>query len=140
VKGSSGPLSASIQPGTHHPAVKSKWPLEVTATLAGKPAHATSLYLFMLGPSVVSTQHPFGKNPYRFTGHYKDTFTWPADSLGQSLTLRVVVSAGGHTVHLDWAVTPTAAARPAADRARRERFGAAVLVPPAVSVRVFSRR
>jgi hypothetical protein len=97
---------ATIVLGTHHPKVGSKWPLRVTATLSGKPAHATSLYLFMLGPAVVATQHPYGKNPYRFTGHYMDTFVWPADSLGQDLTLRVVISAGGHTVDLDWAVTP----------------------------------
>ncbi len=106
VKKSSGPLTATIVPGTHHPRINAKWPLSVTATLAGMPAHATSLYLFMLGPMVVSTQRPYGKNPYRFTGHYNDTFTWPADSLGQTLTLRVAVSAGGHTVDLDWAVTP----------------------------------
>lgn len=106
VKKSSGPLTATIVPGTHHPKIKAKWPLSVTATLAGKPAHATALYLFMFGAMVVSTQHPYGKNPYRFTGHYKDTFTWPPDSLGQALTLRVVVSAGGRSVDLDWAVTP----------------------------------
>lgn len=106
VKGSSGPLTATIEPGTHHPVINSKWPLSVTATLSGKPAHATSLYLFMLGFSVVSTQHPYSKNPYRFTGHYNDTFTWPAESLGEPLTLRVVISAGRHTVDLDWAVTP----------------------------------
>jgi len=106
VKASSGPLTATIVPGTHHPKVGAKWPLTVTAILKGKPARATSLYLFMLGPSVVSTQHPFGKNPYYFSGHYNDTFTWPADSLGQTLTLRVVVSAGGHTVDLNWAITP----------------------------------
>jgi len=45
-----GPLTATIVPSTHHPKINAKWPLSVTATLAAKPAHATSLYLFMLGP------------------------------------------------------------------------------------------
>ena len=102
---SSGPLSATIVPGTHHPKVNTNWPLTVTATLKGKPAHATAFYLFMLGPTVVSTQYPYSKNPYHFTGSYHDTFVWPADSLGQPLTLRVVVSAGGRKVNLDWNIT-----------------------------------
>jgi hypothetical protein len=106
VRGRSGPLSATIVPGPHNPKINTHWPLLVTATLNGKPAHATARYLYMLGYMVVATRNPFGKSPYRFTGHYKDTFVWPPDSLGQSLTLRVVVTAGGHTVNLDWAVTP----------------------------------
>jgi hypothetical protein len=105
VKGDSGPLTATIEPGTHHPKVNTRWPLTVTATLHGKPARATSFYLYLLGSAQVGKEYPFGKNPYWFTGHYSDHFVWPSDSLAQPLTLQVVVSSAGHTVRLDWAVT-----------------------------------
>src|ERR1039458_2151391 len=55
VKGSSGPLSATLKPSTHTPKVNAKWPIVVTATLSGKPAHATAVYDFLYDGAVVGT-------------------------------------------------------------------------------------
>jgi hypothetical protein len=108
VKGSSGPLSASMVMGTSHaPKDNVKWPLSVTATLHGKPAHATAIYEFLEGGAVVSTQYPHSNKHFSFTGHYSDKIG-PTGSLsvGQPLTMRVVISAGGYKVNRNWAITP----------------------------------
>jgi hypothetical protein len=93
-------------PSTHHPQINKPWPLTVTATLRGKPAKAAAHYQFLYGGIVVSTQSVRGNKHFMFTGHYHDKLTFPPPSLDQALTLQVVVSASGHTVDLDWAVTP----------------------------------
>jgi len=105
VKKSSGPLSATLAPPASKPKIKTNIPIKVTATLKGKPAHATALYEFLFAGTVVSTQNPYGKKPYRFTGSFKDNLVFPAGAVGQPLTFRVVVKAGGHTVNLDAPVT-----------------------------------
>lgn len=105
VKGSSGPLSASLTAGTHTPKIGTKWPLKVTATLHGKPAHASVIYEYLYGGAVVSTRYPCNNKACGFTGHYSDKLVFPAASLGEPLTLRIVIKASGHTVDLDWAVT-----------------------------------
>jgi hypothetical protein len=105
VKKSSGPLSATLTPSTHTPKVNAKWPITVTATLSGKPAHATAIYDFLLGEAVVGTEYPRYNKHFSFTGHFSDTLVFPPDSAGEPLTLQVVVKASGHTVNLDWAIT-----------------------------------
>jgi hypothetical protein len=105
VKGSSGPLSATLKPSTHTPKVNVKWPITVTATLAGKPAHASAVYEFVFSGTVVSTQYPFYNKHYSFTGHFSDGLVFPPASVGEPLTLRVVIAAGGHTVNLNWSIT-----------------------------------
>jgi hypothetical protein len=106
VKGSSGPLKATLAPSTHTPKVNAKWPITVTATLSGKPAHATAVYVFLVGGLPVGgTQYPYYNKHFSFTGHFSDKLVFPPDSAGQPLTLRVVVKASGHTVNLDWAIT-----------------------------------
>jgi hypothetical protein len=105
VKGSSGPLSATLLPGSHTPKVNVKYPITVTATLSGKPAHATAIYEFLFGGAVVSTQYVKGNKHFSFTGHYSDTLLFPSDSAGEPLTLSVVIKAAGHTVHLNWSIT-----------------------------------
>jgi hypothetical protein len=104
--GASGPLKASIVPSTHQPKVDASWPLKVSATLAGKPAHANAIYEFLFGGSVVSTQYPRSNkhSALAFTGSFADTLVFPAESEGEPLTLRVVVSDSGHTVSLDWSI------------------------------------
>ncbi len=104
VKGASGPLAATLKPSTHTPKVNAKWPITVTATLGGKPAHATAEYEFLFGPVVVSTQYPRNNKHYSFTGKFSDTLVFPAASVGQPLTLRVVIKAQGHTVNLNWSI------------------------------------
>jgi hypothetical protein len=105
VKRTSGPLSASMVPSTHHPKVNAKWPLKVTATLHGKPAHASAVYEFLFGGSVVSTQYVRGNKHFAFTGHFSDDLVFPPASEGEPLTLSVVIAADGHKVSLEWAIT-----------------------------------
>jgi hypothetical protein len=105
VKRSSGPLVATLKPSTHTPKIDTKWPITVTATLSGRPAHATAAYEFVFGGTVVSTQYPSNKKHFSFTGHFSDTLVFPASSVGEPLTLRVVIKASGHTVNLNWSIT-----------------------------------
>jgi hypothetical protein len=105
VKKSSGPLSATLAPSTHTPKVNAKWPITVSATLNGKPAHATALYEFLFSGMVVSTQYVKNNKHFSFTGHFSDQLVFPPSSAGQPLTLDVVVKAAGHTVNLDWSIT-----------------------------------
>ena len=90
VKGSSGP----------------KWPIVVTATLKGKPAHASAVYEYLFNGIVVATRYPNSNKHFTFTGHFSDNLVFTPPSAGEPLTLRVVIKASGHTVNLDWAVTP----------------------------------
>jgi hypothetical protein len=109
VRGKSGPLSATLVPSTHHPTIKQMWPLRVTATLNGKPAHATATYEFLFNGLVVSTQYPRNNKHFSFTGSFTDKLgPFGSSSEDQPLTLRVVIADGGHTVDLDWAITTVA--------------------------------
>jgi hypothetical protein len=105
IKGSSGPLVATLTPSTHTPKINTLVPIAVTATLNGKPAHATAAYQFVFGGAVVSTQYPRNNKHYSFTGHFSDKLNFPASSLGFTLTLRVVIKAAGHTVNLNCPIT-----------------------------------
>ena len=105
VKQTSGPLSATLAPSTHTPQINKNWPITVTATLAGKPAHATAAYEFVFGGFVVQTEYPRSNKHFSFTGRFSDNLVFPKASVGQPLTLRVVVKASGHTVNLNWAIT-----------------------------------
>jgi hypothetical protein len=105
IKGSSGPLVATLTPSTHTPKINTLVPIAVTARLSGKPAHATAAYEFVFGGAVVSTQYPYNNKHFSFTGHFSDKLNFPASSLGFTLTLRVVIKAAGHTVNLPCAIT-----------------------------------
>ncbi len=105
IKGSSGPLVATLTPSTHTPKINTLVPIAVTATLSGKPAHATAAYEFVFGGAVVSTQYPRYNKHFSFTGHFSDKLNFPASSLGFTLTLRVVIKAAGHTVNLPCSIT-----------------------------------
>src|ERR1039458_10902785 len=105
IKGSSAPLVATLTPSTHTPKINTLVPIAVTATLSGKPAHATAAYEFVFGGAVVSTQYPRNNKHFSFTGHFSDKLNFPASSLGFTLTLRVVIKAAGHTVNLPCSIT-----------------------------------
>ena len=106
IKGSSGPLVATLTPSTHTPKINTLMPITVTATLNGKPAHATAAYQFLYGGAVVApTQYPRNNKHFSFTGHFSDKLNFPASSLGFTLTLRVVIKAAGHTVNLNCSIT-----------------------------------
>ncbi len=108
LKGSSGPLTVTLSPTPPaKPKVNVKYTFTVTATLSGKPAHATALYRFLVLGFVVSTQYP-GTNthaPLRFTGHYSDYLKFPPAAVGHALTFELVVAAGGRTVNLTAPIT-----------------------------------
>jgi hypothetical protein len=102
--GAAGPLHVTMVPSTHSPVIKAKWPLKVTATLSGKPASASAEYEFLYGSIVVSTQYPRYNKHFRFTGSFSDNLVFPPPSLGQPLTLQLVIKAGSDTVNLDWTI------------------------------------
>jgi hypothetical protein len=106
VTGASGQLKATLKPSTHTPKINTNWPITVTATLKGKPARATAVYQYLFGGTVVGTAYPYSNKHYTFTGHFKDNLVFPAASVGQPLTLRVVIKSAGRTVNLNWQVTP----------------------------------
>ena len=106
IKGSSGPLVATLTPSTHTPKINTLVPITVAATLNGKPAHATAAYQFLYGGAVVApTQYPRNNKHFSFTGHFSDTLNFPASSVGFTLTLRVVIKAAGRTVNLPCSIT-----------------------------------
>jgi len=96
VKASSGPLSATLAPSTHTPKVNAKWPIVVTATLSGKPAHATAVYEFLYDGAVVGTGYVKNNKHFSFTGHFSDSLVFPPSSDGEPLTLSVAVTTIGH--------------------------------------------
>ena len=106
LKGTSGPLAVTFTPPpTHKPKINTNVPISVTATLKGKPAHATAAYEFLFGGMVVSTQYPRNNKHFSFTGHFSDTLVFPGSAVGEPLTLRVVIKAAGHTVKLSWSIS-----------------------------------
>ena len=104
VKSASGPLRATLTPSTHTPKVNAKRPIVVTATLNGKPAHATAVYQFLYDGAVVGTGYVKNNKHFSFTGHFSDSLVFPPTSVGEPLTLSVVISSAGHTVKLDWSI------------------------------------
>ena len=106
IKGSSGPLVATLTPSTHTPKINTLVPITVAATLNGKPAHATAAYQFLYGGAVIApTQYPRNNKHFSFTGHFSDKLNFPASSVGFTLTLRVVIKAAGRTVNLPCSIT-----------------------------------
>jgi hypothetical protein len=84
----------------HTPIVNQKWPVELTVTAGKKRLSGSVRYEFLFYGSVVSHQPG-----HRFThGIYRDTMVFPAKSLGQPLTLRILVTVPSYhrTEHIDW--------------------------------------
>ncbi|HEX3804983.1 MAG TPA: hypothetical protein VHV75_19310 [Solirubrobacteraceae bacterium] len=84
----------------HTPIINKKWPITVDVTKGKTKLSGSVTYQFLFSGSVVSTQkgHSF-KN-----GVYKDSLDFPANALGQALTLRIVVKTKDGTEHIDWTV------------------------------------
>jgi hypothetical protein len=84
----------------HTPTVNVKWPITVDVTKGRLKLNGSVRYEFLFQGSVVSHQPGHG-----FTrGVYTDKLLFPSDSLGQPLTLRIIVKTKYGTEHLDWAV------------------------------------
>jgi hypothetical protein len=92
-----------LHAANHHPKVGRLWPIEFTATRAGRPARASVSYEYLFGGQVVAH-----RSHYTFTGHFADSFEWPASAVGYPLTLRAVIDAEGVTINLDFPVQVTA--------------------------------
>ncbi len=99
VSASSGAVSATMHAGSHHPRVGVLWPVSFTVTRGGRPAHASVSYEYLFGGQVVAR-----RSHYIFTGHFSDTFKWPASAVGYPLSLRAVIVSGAATLNLDYAV------------------------------------
>lgn len=100
VRASAGGVSATLTArGGHHPHVNRGWPISFTVTRSGRPARASVRYQYLFAGHVVAH-----RSFYRFTGHFKDVFLWPASAVGYPLTFRAVISSGAITLHLDYPV------------------------------------
>lgn len=85
----------------HTPIVNRKWPLRLTITRGRTKLSGSVRYEFMFDGSVVSHQpgHKFSH------GVYRDTMIFPPNSLGEPLTLRILVTVPRYgTEHVDWRV------------------------------------
>jgi hypothetical protein len=89
---------------THTPIINKPWPLTVYVTKGTTKLSGTVKYQFLFAGTVVSTQPTHGSYKFK-NGVYKDTLTFPKNSLGEPLTFRVVVKTTYGTEHADWAVT-----------------------------------
>jgi hypothetical protein len=102
VTGTAGGVTATMQATTHQPRVNRPWPLHLTATSGGQPAHAAVDYEFVFGGQVVAH-----RSHYTFVGHFSDTLLWPSSAVGYPLTFRAAMTANGATINLDYAVKVT---------------------------------
>ena len=86
----------------HTPTVNKKWPVKLTINKGKTKLSGTVKYEFLFDGSVVSHQPG-----HKFThGSYTDTMIFPAQSLGEPLTLRILVTVPKYgTEHLDWKIT-----------------------------------
>jgi hypothetical protein len=86
----------------HTPTVNKKWPVKLTINKGKTKLSGTVKYEFLFDGSVVSHQ-PGNKFTH---GSYTDTMIFPAQSLGEPLTLRILVTVPKYgTEHLDWKIT-----------------------------------
>ncbi len=84
----------------HTPTVNVLWPITVDVTKGRLKLNGSVRYEFLFQGSVVGHKPGHG-----FTGGaYRDKLLFPSDSLGQQLTLRIIVKTKYGTEHLDWAV------------------------------------
>jgi len=91
-------LVARLYAPTHHPKVDAPWRIKITArTQHGKPVSAEVRYQFLYNGVVVAR-----RSHYRFRGTFRDTLTWPADSVGMRLTFRAVVTSRIGSRNLDY--------------------------------------
>lgn len=85
---------------THRPKVDAPWPIVIQARGPdGRPLRSEVRYQFLFGGSVVAR-----RSHYRFKGTFRDTLSWPANSVGAPLTFRAVVTTPLGTRRLDYAV------------------------------------
>jgi hypothetical protein len=97
---SAAAFTARLHAPNHSPTAGKKWPITVTATRGRTKLGGSVRYQFLFGGQVVSSQpgHSFRH------GVYHDNLLFPADAVGEPLTLRVIVKTKFGTADLNWAV------------------------------------
>jgi len=103
---------AFAAPAGHAPRVGRDWHYTLRATIGGKAAHAR-LTAQIVDPLGGAHLVQFGKTSryirnFPFVGVFRDFITWPKDSRGIPLTLRLTVVAGKARKVVDYHVTPRA--------------------------------
>ncbi len=86
----------------HTPTVNKKWPITIDVTRGKAKLSGSVKYEFMFSGTVVKTE-----KGYTFkNGVYTDQLVFTATSVGQPLTVRIVVTVPKYgTQHVDWKVT-----------------------------------
>jgi hypothetical protein len=92
-----GGFTAHLFLSTHQPKVGVQ-PVKVTATRGRQKLSGNVNYQFFLGTTMVSHKpgHSFRN------GSFRDTLKWPAQAVGHTITLRVVVKTRYGTDNLNW--------------------------------------
>jgi hypothetical protein len=99
-----GPVRGSLSAPGHAPRAGKLWPYSVKVTDAsGKPLSGTVDTEFLYGGQLVGHESP-PTHPLK-NGALRDAVTWPAQAVGQPLTLQTVVHTSAGTITLDWPVS-----------------------------------
>lgn len=96
-------FSAVLHAPNHRPVMNKPWRITVVVTMGRQKLSGNVNYRFLYpGLGVV------GRQPgHKFTGGvFNDTLTFPAASVGKTLTLQVVVTTRYGTRTLSWNITP----------------------------------
>ena len=84
----------------HTPIINKKWPITIDVTRGKARLSGSVRYEFLFAGTDVSN-----KPGHKFKdGVFKDTMLYPTKSLGEPLTLRILVTTKYGTEHIDWAV------------------------------------
>jgi hypothetical protein len=101
-----GPVHGALVGANHSPKIGAKWPYTVSVTdAAGQPLDGTVAINFTFGGEVVGHDTP-PTHPLK-NGHWHDNLKFPAQSLGQPLSLQAVVHTSKGSITLSWPVTTT---------------------------------
>jgi hypothetical protein len=103
---------ATLNAGTHNPAINTRWPYAVKVVDSkGHPLRAR-ISVAVVDP--LGTVHPtqyYLSTKYvtniPFRGTFRDAVKWPPESKGYPLTFRVTVKVGSAAKVLRYVVTPT---------------------------------
>lgn len=101
---------AFAAPGGHAPRVGTNWHYTVRATIAGRPARGR-LTVQVVDPLGGVHGVQFGKTSryvtrFPFRGVFRDFITWPKESRGIPVKLRITVFVGKARKVVQYAVTP----------------------------------
>jgi hypothetical protein len=101
-----GPVHGTLVGANHSPKINVKWPYTVTVTdAAGHPLDGTVAINFTFGGEVVGRDTP-PTHPLK-SGRWHDNLKFPAQSLGEPLSLQAVVHTSSGSITLSWPVTTT---------------------------------